>query len=363
MHFAAFDVTTPSRDRLIALLQRWTAAAAELMAGRELGRGTANAARVAPPDDSGEALDLPASALTITLGFGPGLFGSADAPRFGLQSKRPPQLIDLPHFPGDVLEERFAGGDICVQACANDPQVAVHAIRNLARIAAGDAAMRWSQLGFGRTASTSREQQTPRNLMGFKDGTRNLKAEDTDLVDRWLWSQSGDGQTWMAGGTYLVTRRVRILVENWDRTSLARQEAAVGRAKASGAPLSGGTEFTAPDFDARDANGERLIPTTSHMAMSHPNNNGGIMMLRRGYNYTDGADNQGRLDAGLFFLAFVRDPRTQFVPMQERLATQDPMTVDFLRTTGSGLFAIPAGIPAGTPVGEGKSFIGEALFS
>ena len=30
-------------------------------------------------------------------------------------------------------------------------------------------------------------------------------------------------------------------------------------------------------------------------------------MLRRGYNFTDGTDGLGRLDAGLFFLAFVRD--------------------------------------------------------
>jgi deferrochelatase/peroxidase EfeB len=362
MHFAAFDVTTESKDRLIALLQRWSAAAAALMSGRELGRGTTGGARVAPPEDSGEALDLPPSALTITFGFGPGLFGDSRAARFGLASKRPAQLIDLPHFPGDVLEERFAGGDLCIQACADDPQVAVHAVRNLARIAAGDAAMRWSQLGFGRTSSTTREQNTPRNFMGFKDGTRNLKAEDTALVERWLWSQASDGQAWMDGGTYLVARRVRILIENWDRTSLERQEASVGRQKASGAPLSGGTEFTAPDFDARDAMGSRLIAPESHMALSHPNNNGGVMMLRRGYNYTDGADALGRLDAGLFFLAFVRDPRTQFVPMQEQLAKRDPMTVDFLRTTGSAVFAMPPGVTPGTPLGEGQGFVGEALF-
>lgn len=363
MHFAAFDVTTEDKDRLIALLQRWTAAATDLMAGRELGTGTAGAAPLAAPDDSGEALDLPASALTITFGFGPGLFGNVRAPRFGLASKRPEALIDLPHFPGDVLEDRFTGGDICIQACANDPQVAVHAVRNLARIAAGDASLRWSQLGFGRTASTTRQQHTPRNLMGFKDGTRNLKAEDADLVERWLWSRSDDGQSWMDGGTFLVSRRIRMMIENWDRAPLASQEAAVGRSKASGAPLSGGSEFTEPDFTARDVEGERLIPGNSHVALSHPNNNSGVMMLRRGYNYTDGADGQGRLDAGLFFMAFVRDPRVQFVPMQERLASQDPLTVDFLRTTGSAVWAIPPGVPPGTPVGEGKAYVGEALCS
>src|SRR5204863_2696476 len=118
-----------------------------------------------------------------TIGFGPSLFDG----RFGLADKRPPALIDLPAFPGDGLEARRSGGDICVQACANDPQVAVHAIRNLARIGFGKVAVRWSQLGFGRTSSTSESQTTPRNLFGFKDGTRNLKAEEPALLDQHVW--------------------------------------------------------------------------------------------------------------------------------------------------------------------------------
>lgn len=358
MHFAAFDVTGGDRESLIALLQRWTAAAATLMAGQELGTGTAGGAPLAPPDDTGEVHDLPPSGLTITFGFGSTLFSQAGRDRFGIATMRPDQLAEMPHFPGDDLDPTFTGGDICIQACADDPQVAVHAIRNLARLARGDAAMKWSQLGFGRTSSTSRQQVTPRNLMGFKDGTRNLRAEDTELVERWLWSQADDGASWMADGTYLVARRIRIRAETWDRTALRTQESVVGREKASGAPLSGGTEFTDPDFDARGADGELLIAPTSHMALGHPNNNGGVMMLRRGYNFTDGTDALGRLDTGLFFLAFVRDPRTQFTPMQEQMSRFDPMTVDFLVTTGSGVFAMPAGVPAGVT----GAYVGEALF-
>ncbi|WP_061963968.1 iron uptake transporter deferrochelatase/peroxidase subunit [Demequina aurantiaca] len=363
MHFAAFDVTTSSRDELIALLRRWSQAAATLMAGSELGTGAAGGNYAAPPDDTGEALDLPAAKLTITFGFGPTLFEKDGEDRFGLADKRPDQLIDLPKFAGDTLDPTFVGGDICIQACSDDPQVAVHAIRNLSRIAFGAAAIKWSQLGFGRTSSTTSDQVTPRNFMGFKDGTHNMRAEETELVNKWLWSEPEDGQAWMGGGSYLVARRIRILAEIWDRTSLGEQEALVGRTKGSGAPLSGGGEFTDPDFEREGRDGEPLIAPDSHIAIAHPDHNGGAVMLRRGYNFTDGADNLGRLDAGLFFLAYVRDPRTQFVPIQERMARDDLMTVEYLRTTGSALFAVPPGIPLGSELGPDGAYIGQTLFA
>jgi deferrochelatase/peroxidase EfeB len=171
LHFAAFDVTTTSRDDLIALLKEWTAAAALLTAGRDIGQyGAVNGPDEAPPEDTGEAVGLPPARLTLTVGFGPSLFDK----RFGLAAQRPKALVDLPHFIGDDLDPTRSGGDIAVQACSDDPQVAVHAIRNLARIGFGRVAVRYSQLGFGRTSSTSRAQTTPRNLFGFKDGTRNL---------------------------------------------------------------------------------------------------------------------------------------------------------------------------------------------
>ena len=132
---------------------------------------------------------------------------------------------------------------MCIQACANDPQVAVHAVRNLVRIGFGTTAVRWAQLGFGRTSSTSTQQATPRNLFGFKDGTNNLKAEEPDLLDEHVWVQSGDGPDWMTGGTYLVARRIRMHIETWDRSSLTEQEAIVGRTKGTGAPLGGTGEF------------------------------------------------------------------------------------------------------------------------
>jgi deferrochelatase/peroxidase EfeB len=356
LHMAAFDVVTEDRAALIQLLKDWTAAAEALTAGRSAGTtGAVDGPYDAPPEDTGEALDLSAGKLTLTFGFGPGLFEKHGKTRFGLDGRRPDALIDLPRFPGDDLQPERSGGDIVVQACADDPQVAVHAIRNLARIGFGQTRVRWSQLGFGRTSSTSRSQTTPRNLFGFKDGTNNLKAEDTTLLDEHAWARPGarPGEAWMTGGTYLVARRIRMHIEVWDRTSLREQEGLIGRTKGAGAPLSGGEEFTAPDFEVKGRTGDPLIPLDSHVRLAHSSRNDGVRMLRRGYNYTDGSDGLGHLDAGLFFIAFVTDPRTHYVPMQLAMAKEDTLALEYLKHTGSGLFAVPPGIRPGGFVGDG----------
>ena len=348
LHFASFDVADISRAELKELMQDWSVAAARMTAGKTVGDG-ATGTLAAPADDTGEALDLPPAGLTITFGFGPGIFDH----RFGLAGKRPAALIDLPHFAGDTLDPTLTGGDLCIQACSDDPQVAVHAIRNLSRIAFGRASIRWSQLGFGRTSSTSRSQVTPRNLFGFKDGTANVKSEDTKIVDEHIWVPKGDGADWMTGGSYLVSRKIRMIIETWDRTALGEQQRVIGRDKGEGAPLSGGTEFTEPNFHTK-ALGTTLIDHAAHVRLAHPAQNKGAVLLRRGYNFVDGNDDLGRLNAGLFFIAFQRDPRTQFVEVQRSLAGHDAMN-EYIRHVGSGIFAVPPGAKAG-------SFVGAALF-
>ncbi|MEU7982280.1 iron uptake transporter deferrochelatase/peroxidase subunit [Micromonospora sp. NPDC049081] len=358
LHFVAFDVITKDRDRLVAMLQEWTAAAARMAGGKDAGViGAVGGVPEAPPDDTGEALGLPPSQLTLTVGFGATLFRDAQGrDRFGLAGRRPAALADLPHFAGDALRPEISGGDLCVQACANDPQVAVHAIRNLARIGMGVVSVRWSQLGFGRTSSTSRDQATPRNLFGFKDGTANLKAEDAGLLREQLWAQPEDGADWMTGGSYLVTRKIRMQIETWDRSSLTEQEQIVGRTKGSGAPLGRRDEFDEPDFAAKGDDGQPVIAVDSHVRLAHPTLNNGARLLRRGYNYVDGSDGLGRLDAGLFFMAYQRDPRRQFVPIQTQLARNDAMN-EYLRHVSSGLFACPAGVR------DAADWWGRALFS
>jgi deferrochelatase/peroxidase EfeB len=354
LHFAAFDVITNSRSELAQLFKDWTGAAARMTQGMGAGElGPTSGPYAAPPDDTGEAIGLPPAGLTITFGFGPTLFSKDGKDRFGLADRQPDALQRLPHFPADNLDPQRSDGDLCIQACADDPQVAVHAVRNLARIAFGRAAMRWSQLGFGRTSSTSTSQATPRNLMGFKDGTMNVKAEDGAAVDSHVWvpADADSKGRWLAGGSYLVVRRINMTIETWDRQPLSEQERIFGRTKAEGAPLTGGGEFSQPDFNLQGSDGEPLVAADAHVRMVHPNNNGGAKMLRRGYNFVDGSDGLGRMDAGLFFLAFVRDPRTHFIPIQMKLGLGDGLS-EYIKHTGSALFAIPPGIAQGAYVGQ-----------
>ncbi len=345
LHFAAFDLVDTSRAGLRELLREWSAAAAEMTAGQMV--GDANSVQLAPPDDTGETVGLLPSRLTVTFGFGPSLFAR---PGLGLSRKRPRALREIPPLPADELNEGESGGDLCVQACSDDPQVAFHAIRNLARIGRGTVVMRWSQLGFGRTASTSRSQDTPRNLMGFKDGTANIKAEDSEAMDRFVWV-GGEGPAWMRGGTYMVTRRIRMLLEIWDRSALADQEETIGRDKYRGAPLGGSEEFEPLDLEA-ERDGKPVIPVDAHVRLASASFNDGERILRRGYSFTDGVDESlGELEAGLFFICFQRDPQRQFVAIQRRLGSADALG-EYIKHVGSAVFAVPPGARRGGYAGE-----------
>ncbi|AXT84060.1 deferrochelatase/peroxidase EfeB [Aeromicrobium sp. A1-2] len=357
LYFAALDMTSDRREDLISLLKDWTVAARQMSQGNDVGQfGAVSGSPLAPPEDTGEALGLAPSGLTITVGFGRSLFVDDDGKvRFGLEGQLPDRLKDLPLFSGDQLNEAISGGDLAIQACANDPQVAVHAVRNLVRIAFGRASVRYSQMGFGRTSSTSAAQVTARNLFGFKDGTANIKVEEKNDVSDFVWVHEEDGPEWLVGGSYLVSRKIAMRVEIWDRESLEGQEVIFGRDKRSGGPLSGGDEFEEPDFDAKGEGGELAIAEKSHVRLAHPDFNKGAKLLRRGYNYVDGSDGLGQLSAGLFFLAYQRDPQ-QFVQIQKSLAGQlnDGLN-EYIVHVSSGLFACPPGVGR-------KGFWGEGLF-
>ena len=349
-YFAAFDLTTERREDVADLMKRWTEAAARMTAGQTaapLGNDPEQ-----PPEDSGDALSLPPARLTITFGFGPTLFTKDDKDRYGLASQRPEAMVDLPNFPGDQLVPEHSGGDLSVQACADDPQVAFHAVRQLARLAYGVAQLRWTQTGF---AAGPASKGTGRNLMGFKDGTIN----PVDF-DKAIWV-GAEGPDWMQGGSYLVTRRIRIALEHWDRTSVSFQEQVVGRHKMSGAPLGGKQEFEPLDLEAKDKDGNVLIPETSHVRLSAAASNDGAQILRRAYSYNDGLNftaerwppwHQGlEYDAGLFFMGYQKDPRTGFIPIHSNLSRMDAMN-QFTTHVGGGLFACPGGAPKGGYVGQ-----------
>lgn len=173
----------------------------------------------------------------------------------------------------------------------------MHAVRNLIRMGFGTISVRWSQLGYGRTSSTTVGQATPRNMFGFKDGTNNILAEDTAAMDTHVWVQPGDGPEWLAGGSYLVARRIRMMIETWDRTSLGEQEEIVGRHKGSGAPIGTAEEFATINLASLRTDGEPHIPMESHVRLANADSLDGVRILRRGYNFIDGVDTSGHLDA------------------------------------------------------------------
>jgi deferrochelatase/peroxidase EfeB len=349
--FASFDVASDDRDELVQVLQHWTAASRKMVRGEMI--GTDNADPDAPPDDTGEALGLGPQSLTLTFGFGASLFDRPGDP-FGIASRKPAALVSMPVFARDEIRPDISDGDLAIQACANDPTVAFHAIRDLARIGRGVVALRWSQQGFGRTSVTDEKQVTPRNLMGFKDGTNNIVVEDTGALDDHVWVGAKDDPAWMRDGSYLVTRRIRMMLEIWDRSTLADQELTIGRNKGDGAPLGAKAEHDVVNLTA-EKGGELVVPENAHIRLAAPSENEGIRLLRRGFSFTDGIDPvTNQLDAGLFFIAYQRDPRTGFIPVQRNLAT-DALN-EYIRHDSSALFACPPGVG---PTG----FVGETLFS
>jgi deferrochelatase/peroxidase EfeB len=355
IYFAAFDLDAKTRDEVRDLMKTWTVAADRLTLGRTarpLGDDIAQ-----PGGDTADVMELKPARLTVTFGFGPGLFTKDNVDRYGLAAQRPAALVDMPKFPGDQLVDAMTGGDLCIQACADDPQVVFHAVRELARLAEGVASIRWVQAGF---VAGFEPKDTPRNLMGFKDGTDNPPIDDPKAMDKVVWVGS-EGPEWMRGGTYAVYRKSRMALEHWDRMKVGFQEETFGRHKYSGAPLGATHEHDALPLDLTDKDGNPVVPENSHVRLSSPASNDGFQILRRSYSYNDGADmvaerwppwHQGmEYDAGLLFVCFQKDPRTGFINIFNKLSRFDMMN-QFVTNIGSGLFACPPGAAKGGYIGQ-----------
>jgi deferrochelatase/peroxidase EfeB len=288
---AGFDLLTADRGDLARLLRGWSALAARLTT----------------------------DARTVTVGFGPSMF---DRP-LGLAGRRPGPLRPLPAFPGEAIDESASHGDLCVQVCADTPAAAAGAVRSLVTAARPLTQLRWRQVGYRDQDGTA----DPRGPLGFRDGTANLDSTDPAGTAQHLWV--GDGPEWLHGGSYLVLRRIRLLVDTWDRTALDVQESLIGRSLDGRRRLGGG-----------------------HAELARPRNNNGATMLRRSYSYDAGVDVNGLQDTGLIFIAFQRDPVRQFVPVQQRLATQDRLNA-FSQHVATGVFACPPGYAEGSWLGAG----------
>ena len=347
-HLVAFDLAPGAgRAQAAALLRRWSRSAARLMSGDagdavDAGRGSAGGPA------SGVALDAGPCSLTVTFGFGRTFFA-----RTGLRDRMPDALAPLPRFTADALDEDRSEGDLWLQIAADDSLVAFHALRVL-RSGAGEAARpRWLMSGFNRAPGATERPMTQRNLMGQVDGTGNPEPSGPGFDERVFVPRGGE-PAWMAGGSYAVVRRIRMLLDDWDETPLAEQEKVIGRRKSDGAPLSGGpdaTESDDVDLDARTPSGSPAVPADAHVRVAAPKTNGGATMLRRSYSYHDGLREDGSPDAGLLFVAWQADPLNGFVPVQRKLDSGDALS-RFVRHEASGLFAVPGGPSEGEYVGQ-----------
>ena len=325
IYFVVLDLHTKDKEEIIQLFKDWTNYSEKLVNGDLVKKDGSNA--LLPPSDTGETVGLNPYRLTLTFGV-----SASFLTKLGLEKKRPKLFRDLPAFPKEQLREQYTGGDIVIQACADDEQVAFHAVRNLIRKGRNKVTMKWSQSGF---AAIGDRMETPRNLFGFKDGTANVTTEKD--FDKVVWS---DSQDWMKNGSYMAVRRIIMHLETWDRTNLQEQENTFGRYKESGAPFGKTNEFDEVDLS--------LLPVDSHVRLAKEVD---LPILRRSYSYSDGIDPKtGQFDAGLLFIAFQKDPDS-FVKIQTNLGAVDKMN-EYVTHIGSGLFACFGGVKKGGYIGQ-----------
>lgn len=333
IYFVVLDLHSTKRDDVITMFKDWTEYSKKLMTGELVEPALKN--HYLPPKDTGETVGLNPYRLTLTFGISPSFLK-----KMNLEDKGLPEFKDFPPFAREQLKERYTGGDICIQACADDEQVAFHAVRNLIRKGRSTITMKWSQSGF---AAIGNRLETPRNLFGFKDGTANATKEEQ--FNNIVWC---DSNNWMNGGSYMAVRRIQMHLETWDRTNLNEQEHTFGRYKDSGAPLGETDEFATVDLEKRDANGKLYIPEDSHVHLAHKT---GVEILRRSYSYADGInETTGQFESGLLFISFQKDPQ-QFITIQNSLGNVDKMN-EYITHIGSGIFACFGGVKEGEYIGQ-----------
>jgi deferrochelatase/peroxidase EfeB len=348
---AAFDVTAEDREDLAATLRDLSDEIEGLMTGRPYEERDP----ALPPLHTGALGMQPVpTELSVVVSVGASLFDD----RFGLADRKPRELVAMPFMANDRLDPARTHGDVLLQLSADSPDACLFALRQLMRRTRAGMVLRWIVEGFNRRDSEATTDGAPvRNLLGFKDGTENLPVDDDPTLDRFVWVADGDDEpAWTAGGSYQAVRIIRMLVEFWDRTPLAEQEAIIGRRKGTGAPFTGQKETDTPEFGS-DPDG-KVTPLDAHIRLANPRTKEteGNKILRRGFSYSRGFDASGALDQGLAFVSYQRSLEQGFLAVQGRL-NGEPLE-EYIRGEGGGFFFALPGVPAGS-----GSWLGEGLLA
>ncbi|MFD9682426.1 Dyp-type peroxidase [Rhodococcus sp. NPDC059969] len=331
--FIGFDLL-PGTDRavVVGIMKMWSEDASRLTAGNPALADTERELAVDP------------ARLTVTVGYGPGLFS-----KLGLQERQPDWFEPLPSYAIDRLDDRWGASDLLLQICGDDPVTIAHAVRVLTKNVRSLTTIRWTQKGFRNARGTMPEGTTMRNLMGQVDGTVNPAPGTVDF-DSLIW-HDGAGQSWLAGGTSLVLRRIRMEMDTWDELDRSGRELTMGRTLSNGAPLNGTNEFDEADFTLTDKFSIPVIPPGSHIARAHRTHEK-EQFFRRVYNYDDAPESGQTSNSGLIFAAFQRDIAEQYLPVQQRLSDFDALN-EWTTPIGSAVYLIPPGCSENDYLGSG----------
>lgn len=343
----SFNLITTGKESLRSVLQILSAEIEMLTQGNEIHEND----RKYPPKDNLVNGQLPdVDELTITIGLGSTIFDD----RFGLKSKKPIELIEMPNFPNDRLDQKKVHGDMMIQICAQHAETCLRALRIIMRKTRDSLVLKWLEEGFVQPNTEKPGKTSTRNLLGFKDGTANLNTKDNKKMDEIVWVDENTKEpSWAMGGSYMVVRTIRNFVEHWDRTSLDEQENIFGREKTHGAPLGSKNEDDEPVFHKNPHEGQILNDAHIRLANPRTEETKKNHILRRGFNYSRGFDDAGHLDQGLLFICFQKSLNDGFLTIQNRL-NGEPLE-EYIQPVGGGFFFALPGIKEG-------EFLGQKLF-